>query len=144
MFCCGWPGWKWIATWKNWPIVKFFLCIVQKMLKPDYSLFFLREIPQYFLPDALMACWKIVKNLSSFDQTTTKLMWQCLFKRGCLQSAGPDLEQTSCPNALSFICLLYVTLDRLILNSSTDLKRIGGLQVDYCVGALMIHVTFQC
>ena len=34
---------------------KFFLCIVQKSLKPDYSLFFLREIPLYFLPGALIA-----------------------------------------------------------------------------------------
>ena len=34
-------------------VFKFFLCIVEKSLKTDYSLFFLGVIPEYFLPSAL-------------------------------------------------------------------------------------------
>ena len=32
--------------------LKFFPYIVEKSLKPDYGLFFLGGIPQYFLPSA--------------------------------------------------------------------------------------------
>ena len=32
-----------------------FLCIIEKSLKPDYSLFLTREILSYFLPSTLIA-----------------------------------------------------------------------------------------
>ena len=42
---------------------KFFLCIVKKTLKPDYSLFFLGEIATFFLPGALRAILRSRKVL---------------------------------------------------------------------------------
>ena len=34
---------------------KFFLCILEKSLNTDYSIFFLRENPYYFLPGVVSA-----------------------------------------------------------------------------------------
>ena len=41
---------------KSWPIFfKFFLCIVEDSIKIDCNLFFLGEVPNYFLSDAVTA-----------------------------------------------------------------------------------------
>ena len=55
MFGWGWLGWKKIATWKNLPFFffKFFLCVVEKLPKPDYRLLFSQRNPLTFLPSAL-------------------------------------------------------------------------------------------
>ena len=54
-------------------LFKFYLCIVQKSLKSDYILFFLKEIPNIFFlmfRDSNFMSEKrfFVKKLSSFDQ----------------------------------------------------------------------------
>ena len=44
---------------------KFFLCILEKSIKTDYSYFFFGEIPQYFLPGVLIAISCQQKGFSS-------------------------------------------------------------------------------
>ena len=77
---CLWLAWMEVII-LQWPIFsKFFLCILDKLLKIDYGLFFLGEkLNKYFLPSVVKAisCDKLTRffkifTKSSFDQNTAK------------------------------------------------------------------------